>query len=151
MQLGFEVSSFGKCCKQCNKKFCNYCKRLGHIIVRDEFRFYELLMSLDNDYEHIRGQLLNHSHCPSLNTAVNELVGEETRLATLQAQNKLKFWLLLLLLPPQSNYCKLLKLVIIGNKSTTTVTNTESTPPMFFVSIESQSSGSTINLSSTEP
>ena len=108
-------------------------------------------MSLDNDYEHIRGQLLNHSHCPSLNTAVNELVGEETRLATLQAQNKLKFWLLLLLLPPQSNYCKLLKLVIIGNKSNTTVTNTESTPPMFFVSIESQSSGSTINLSSTEP
>ena len=87
-------------------------------------------MSLDNDYEHIRGQFLNHSHCPSLNTAVNELVGEETRLATLQAQNKLKFWLLLLLLPPQSNYCKLLKLVIIGNKSTTVVANTEPTPPM---------------------
>ena len=112
-------------------------------------------MSLDNDYEHIRGQLLNHSHCPSLNTAVNELVGEETRLATLQAQNKLKFWLLLLLLPPQSNYCKRLGYTIKTcyhcNKSTTTVTNTESTPPMFFVSIESQSSGSTINLSSTEP
>ena len=57
--------------------------------VRDEFRLYEFLMSLNNDYEHIRGQLLNRSPSPSLNTIVNELVREETRLATLQAQNKL--------------------------------------------------------------
>ena len=42
-------------------------------------------MSLHKDYEPIRGQLLNRSPPPSLDTAVNELVGEETHLATFQA------------------------------------------------------------------
>ena len=46
-------------------------------------------MSLNNDYEPINGQLLNRSHPSSLDIAVNELVGEQVRLATLQAQNKL--------------------------------------------------------------
>ena len=46
-------------------------------------------MSLHKDFEPIRGQLLNCSPAPSLYTAVNELVREEARLATLQAQNKL--------------------------------------------------------------
>ncbi|RVW76586.1 hypothetical protein CK203_048704 [Vitis vinifera] len=46
-------------------------------------------MSLHKDFEPIRGQLLNRSPAPSLDTAVNELVREEARLATLQAQNKL--------------------------------------------------------------
>ncbi|WKA12032.1 hypothetical protein VitviT2T_029468 [Vitis vinifera] len=57
--------------------------------IRDEFRLYEFLMSLHKDFEPIRGQLLNRSPAPSLDTAVNELVREEARLATLQAQNKL--------------------------------------------------------------
>ena len=56
--------------------------------IRDEFRLYEFLMSLYKDFEPIRGQLLNRSLAPSLDIAVNELVREETRLATLQAQNK---------------------------------------------------------------
>ena len=46
-------------------------------------------MSLHKDFEPIRGQLLNYSPHPSLDTTVNELVKEETRFATLQAQNKL--------------------------------------------------------------
>ena len=46
-------------------------------------------MSLHKDFEPIRGQLLNRSPVPSLDTAVNELVREEARLATFQAQNKL--------------------------------------------------------------
>ena len=46
-------------------------------------------MSLHKDFEPIRGQLLNRSPTPSLDTAVNELVREKARLATLQAQNKL--------------------------------------------------------------
>ena len=45
-------------------------------------------MSFHKDFEPIRGQLLNHSPASSLDTAVNELVREEARLATLQAQNK---------------------------------------------------------------
>ena len=46
-------------------------------------------MSLHKGFEPIRGQLLNRSRAPSLDTIVNELIREETRLATLQAQNKL--------------------------------------------------------------
>ena len=46
-------------------------------------------MSLHKDFEPIRGQLLNHNPPLSLDTAVNELVREETRLTTFQAQNKL--------------------------------------------------------------
>ena len=57
--------------------------------IRDEFRLYEFLMSLHKDFEPIRGQLLNHNTAPSLYTAVNVFVREETHLATLQAQNKL--------------------------------------------------------------
>ncbi|XP_050278435.1 F-box/kelch-repeat protein At3g23880-like [Quercus robur] len=57
--------------------------------IRDEFRFYEFLMSLHKDFEPIRSQLLNHSPAPSLDTVVNELVREEIHLATLQAQNML--------------------------------------------------------------
>ena len=68
--------------------------------IRDEFCLYEFLMSLHKDFEPIRGQLLNRSPAPSLDTVVNELVKEEARLATLQAQNKSMFWPLHLLLHP---------------------------------------------------
>ncbi|XP_034672528.1 uncharacterized protein LOC117904119 [Vitis riparia] len=116
--------------------------------IRDEFRLYEFLMSLHKDFKPIRGQLLNRSSAPSLDTAVNELVREEARLATLQAQNKLntnkKF----------CNYCKrpghTIETCYRRNKSTTAVANIEPTPPMASTSAESKSSGSTINLSSTE-
>ena len=46
-------------------------------------------MSLQKDFQPIRGQLLNCRPAPSLDTAVNKLVREEACLATLQAQNKL--------------------------------------------------------------
>ncbi|RVW24132.1 hypothetical protein CK203_088775 [Vitis vinifera] len=116
--------------------------------IRDEFRPYEFLMSLHKDFEPIRGQLLNRSPTPSLDTAVNELVREEARLATLQAQNKFntnkKF----------CNYCKrpghTIETCYRRNKSTAAVANIEPTPPMASTSVESKSSGSTINLSSTE-
>ena len=65
------------------------------LLSRDKFPFIGslpavgILMSFHKDFEPIRGQLLNRSPAPSLDTTVNELVREEARLATLQAQNKL--------------------------------------------------------------
>ncbi|RVW74986.1 Retrovirus-related Pol polyprotein from transposon TNT 1-94 [Vitis vinifera] len=145
--------------------------------IRDEFRLYEFLMSLHKDFEPIRGQLLNRSPAPSLDTAVNELVREEARLATLQAQNKLNVLAITpstpLIEQPQQlgdfsgssnrrkqtnkkfcNYCKrpghTIETCYRRNKSTAVVANTEPTPPTASTSAESQSSGSTINLSSTE-
>ncbi|RVX00672.1 Retrovirus-related Pol polyprotein from transposon TNT 1-94 [Vitis vinifera] len=142
--------------------------------IRDEFRLYEFLMSLHKDFEPIRGQLLNRSPAPSLDTAVNELVREEARLATLQAQNKLNILAITpstpLIEQPQQlgdfsgssnrrkqtnkkfcNYCKrpghTIETCYRRNKSTTAVANTAPTPPTVSTS---QSSGSTINLSSTE-
>nr|CAN67240.1 hypothetical protein VITISV_037460 [Vitis vinifera] len=144
---------------------------------RDEFRLYEFLMSLHKDFEPIRGQLLNSSPAPSLDTDVNELVREEAHLATLQAQNKLNVLAItpstpLIEQPQQSgdffgssnrrkqtnkkfcNYCKCpghtIETCYRRNESTTAVANTEPTPPTASTSAESQSSGSTINLSSTE-
>ena len=145
--------------------------------IRDEFRLYEFLMSLHKDFEPIRGQLLNRSPAPSLDTAVNELVREEARLATLQAQNKFNVLAItpstpLIEQPQQSgdsygssnrrkqtnkkfcNYCKrpshTIETCYRCNKSTTAVANIEPTPPMASTSVESKSSGFTINLSSTE-
>ena len=50
--------------------------QLGHAqqyaSIRNEFCFYEFLMSLHKDFEPIRGQLLNRSPTPFLDTAVNE-------------------------------------------------------------------------------
>eukprot|EP00261_Vitis_vinifera_P039159 XP_019080402.1 PREDICTED: uncharacterized protein LOC109123860 [Vitis vinifera] len=101
--------------------------------IRDEFRLYEFLMSLHKDFEPIRGQLLNPA--PSLDTAVNDNRRKQT--------NK-KF----------CNYCKrpghTIETCYRRNKSTAVVANTELTPPTASTSVESQSSGSIINLSSTE-
>ncbi|WJZ81727.1 hypothetical protein VitviT2T_001550 [Vitis vinifera] len=134
-------------------------------------------MSLHKDFEPIRGQLLNRSPAPSLDTAVNELVREEARLATLQAQNKFNVLAItpstpLIEQPQQSgdsygssnrrkqtnkkfcNYCKrpghTIETCYRHNKSTAVVANIEPTPPMASTSVESKSSRSTINLSSTE-
>uniref|UniRef100_A0A2N9GTJ7 Uncharacterized protein n=1 Tax=Fagus sylvatica TaxID=28930 RepID=A0A2N9GTJ7_FAGSY len=52
-------------------------------------RLYQFLMALHDDYEPVRGQLLHQIPTPSLDAALNDLVREETRLQTLQAQNKL--------------------------------------------------------------
>ena len=121
-------------------------------------------MSLHKDFEPIRGQLLNRNPDPSLDTAVNEFVREETRLATLQAQNKLNVLAITPFAPPieqpqQSgdsfgssnrhkqnnkrfcNYCKRLGHTIETcyphNKSIATVVNTEPTSPMASISAES--------------
>ena len=134
-------------------------------------------MSLHKNFEPIRGQLLNRSPALSLDIAVNELVREESRLATLQAQNKLNVLAITHFAPPieqpqQSgdssssnnrrkqtnkkfcNYCKrpghTIETCYRRNKSIVTVANTEPTPPMASISAESQSSGSTINVSPTE-
>uniref|UniRef100_A0A7N2LKK1 Integrase catalytic domain-containing protein n=1 Tax=Quercus lobata TaxID=97700 RepID=A0A7N2LKK1_QUELO len=117
--------------------------------------------------------MLAKSPAPSLDTAVNELVREEARLTTLQAQNKLNVLAItpsapLIEQPQQSgdssgssnrrkqankkfcNYCKhpghTIETYYCCNKSTAVVANTEPTPPMSSISAESQSSGSTINL-----
>ena len=121
-------------------------------------------MSLHKDFEPIRGQLLNRSPAPSLDTAVNELVREEARLATLQAQNKLNVLAITPSTPPieqpqQSgdsssfsnrrkqtnkkfcNYCKRLGHTIETcyhrSKSIAIVANTEPIPPMASISAES--------------
>ena len=122
-------------------------------------------MSLNNDYEPIHGQLLNRSPPSSLDIAVNELVGEEVRLATLQAQNKLNILATALFAPSTKqplqsgfeassfsnrrkqsnkkfcNYCKhpghTIETCYRHSKSTTVVANTDSTPSMSSVSIES--------------
>nr|XP_023875083.1 uncharacterized protein LOC111987590 [Quercus suber] len=134
-------------------------------------------MSLHKDFEPIQGQLLNRSPPPSLDTTVNELVREEARLTTLQAQNKFNVLAITPSAPaieqPQQsgdssgssnrrkqtnkkfcNYCKrpghTIETCYRRNKSTTVVANTEPTPPMPSISAESQSSRSTINLSPTE-
>ncbi|XP_034700212.1 uncharacterized protein LOC117925325 [Vitis riparia] len=135
--------------------------------IRDEFRLYEFLMSLHKDFEPIRGQLLNRSPTPSLDTAVNELVREEARLATLQAQNKLNVLAItpstpLIEQPQQSgdsygssnrrkqtnkkfcNYCKrpghTIETCYRRNKSTAAVANIEPTPPMASTLVESKRS-----------
>ena len=132
--------------------------------IRDEFHLYEFLMSLYKDFEPIRGQLLNRSPPPSLDTAVNELVREETRLVTLQSQNKLNVLAITpsatpIKQPQQSgdfsgssnrrkqtnkkfcNYCKCpghtIETCYRRNKSTATIANTEPTPPMPSISTES--------------
>ena len=108
---------------------------------------------------------------------MNELVREEARLTTLQAQNKLNVLAITPSAPPieqpqQSgdssgssnrrkqnnkkfcNYCKrpghTIETCYYHNKSTAAVANTKLTPPMTSISVESQSSGSIINLSPTE-
>ena len=131
-------------------------------------------MSLHKDFEPIRGQLLNHNTAPSLDTAVNVFVREEARHATLQDQNKFNVLAItpsapLIEQPQQSgdsssssnrrkqtnkkfcNYCKRPGHTIVTcyrrNKSTAAIANTEPTPLMASISAESQTSGSTINLS----
>nr|XP_023874318.1 uncharacterized protein LOC111986867 [Quercus suber] len=122
--------------------------------------------------------LFNRSPPPSLDTVVNELVGEEARLATLQTQNKLNVLAISPSAPPTEqppqsgfdssgsgncrkqtnkkfcNYCKrhghTIETCYHRNKSTTAVANIEFTLPMPSISADSQSSGSTINLSFTK-
>ena len=121
-------------------------------------------MSLYKDFEPIRGQLLNRGPAPSLDIAVNKLVREEARLATLQAQNKLNVLAITPSAPPlgqpqQSgdssgssnchkqtnkkfcNYCKrpahTIETCYPHNKSIATVANTEPTSPMASISAES--------------
>ena len=118
-------------------------------------------MSFHKDFESIRGQLLNCSHAPSLNTAVNKLVREEARLATLQAQNKLNVLAIKPSAPPieqlqqsgdssgssnrrkQTNkkFCnygkrpdRTIETCYRRSKSTAVVANTEPTPPMTSIS-----------------
>ena len=134
-------------------------------------------MFLHKDFKPIRGQLLNRSPAPSLDTVANELIREETCLATLQAQNKLNVLAITPSAPPleqpqQSgdssgfsnrrkqtnkkfyNYCKrpghTIETCYCRSKSAAAVANTEPTPSMASISAESRSSGSTINLSFTE-
>ena len=52
-------------------------------------RLYQFLMALHDDYKLVHGQLLHQIPTPSLDAALNDLVREETRFQTLQAQNKL--------------------------------------------------------------
>ena len=68
--------------------------------IRDEFCLYLFLMSLHDAYEPIRGQLLNRNPHSSLYSFVNKLVGEETRLTTLQALNKLNVLAIAPFAPP---------------------------------------------------
>ena len=125
---------------------------------------HEFLMSLHKNFEPIRGQLLNRSPALSLDTIVNEVVREEARLTTLQAQNKLNVLAITPSAPPieqpqQSgdsssfsnrhkqtnkkfcNYCKCpdhtIETCYCRNKSTAAIANTEPTLPITSISAES--------------
>ncbi|RVW17857.1 hypothetical protein CK203_078646 [Vitis vinifera] len=103
--------------------------------IRDEFRLYEFLMSLHKDFEPIRGQLLNCSPAPSLDTAVNELqpqqLGDFFGSSNRRKQTNKKF----------CNYCKrpghTIETCYRRNKSTAVVANTKPTPPTASTSAES--------------
>ena len=94
-------------------------------------------MSLHKDFEPIRGQLLNHSPHPSLDTAVNELVREEASLATLQAQNNLNILAITPSTPPieqPQQSSDSLALAIVASrptKSSTTIASVLATPLRF--------------------
>ena len=47
---------------------------------RERLRLHQFLMSILDDFESVRSQLLNRSPLPTVNQAVNDLVREETRL-----------------------------------------------------------------------
>ena len=90
---------------------------MKYATCRDQMHFYQFLMALHDDYESVRGQLLHQIPTPSLDVALNELICEETRLQTLQAQNNLN--ILARLLHPFSspNLISLAQILIvqIGN------------------------------------
>ena len=68
---------------------------MNYATCRDQMRLYQFLMALHDDYNPIHGQLFHQIPIPSLDIALNELVREETRLQTLQAQKKNSMsWLL---------------------------------------------------------
>ncbi|KAL6321657.1 hypothetical protein AAG906_025489 [Vitis piasezkii] len=126
-----------------------------------EFRLYEFLMSLHKDFEPIRGQSLNRilrsSSCnPSSQNKLNVLAITPSTPLIEQPQESVIFTALAKVARPKKfcNYCKrpghTIETCYRRNKSTAAVANTEPTPPTAFTSTESQSSGSTINLSSTE-
>ncbi|RVW20344.1 Retrovirus-related Pol polyprotein from transposon RE1 [Vitis vinifera] len=99
-------------------------------------------MSLHKDFEPIRGQLLNRSPAPSLDTVEQpQQLGDFSGSSNRRKQTNKKF----------CNYCKrpghTIETCYRRNKSTAAVANTAPTPPTVSTS---QSSGSTINLSSTE-
>ncbi|KAL6328709.1 hypothetical protein AAG906_003395 [Vitis piasezkii] len=95
--------------------------------IRDEFRLYEFLMSLHKDFEPIRAT-----------PRIGDSYGSSNRP---KGPTKVR------------NYCSVchtIETCYRRNKSTAVVANIEPTPPMASTSVESKSSGSTINLSSTE-
>jgi hypothetical protein len=62
---------------------------------RDQHCLYQFLMALRDDFEPVRGKLLHHTHLPTLDQAVNELVRKKTRLSTLCSQHTLHTHLVL--------------------------------------------------------
>ncbi|KAL6316677.1 hypothetical protein AAG906_019590 [Vitis piasezkii] len=104
--------------------------------IRDEFRLYEFLMSLHKDFEPIREK--KRSCNPSSPNKFNVLVITPSTPLIEQPQNRSQ-----LLQRPATP----LRLVTVV---TNLIANIEPTPPMASTSVESKSSGSTINLSSTE-
>uniref|UniRef100_A0A2N9HP48 Integrase catalytic domain-containing protein n=1 Tax=Fagus sylvatica TaxID=28930 RepID=A0A2N9HP48_FAGSY len=116
---------------------------------RDQMRLYQFLMALHEDYEPVRGQLLHQLPTPSLDAALNDLVREETRLQTLQAQNKLN-------IGNPTNFCRYCKkhghtieTCFRRNRSTAAVTHgdTDQTPT---ATVAPAHSGSAITLTTDQ-
>ncbi|RVW98117.1 Retrovirus-related Pol polyprotein from transposon TNT 1-94 [Vitis vinifera] len=112
--------------------------------IRDEFRLYEFLMSLHKDFEPIRAQNKLNILAITPSTPLIEQpqqLGDFSGSSNRRKQTNKKF----------CNYCKrpghTIETCYRRNKSTAAVANTAPTPPTVSTS---QSSGSTINLSSTE-
>ncbi|KAL6320159.1 hypothetical protein AAG906_004668 [Vitis piasezkii] len=115
--------------------------------IRDEFRLYEFVMSLHKDFEPIRAQNKFNVLAITPSTPLIEQPqqsGDSYGSSNRRKQTNKKF----------CNYCKrpshTIETCYRRNKSTAVVANIEPTPPMASTSVESKSSRSTINLSSTE-
>jgi hypothetical protein len=55
-----------------------------YITFRDSLRLTEFLTAIRDEFEHTRASLLHHSPLPSLESALSELVSEETRFSTMK-------------------------------------------------------------------
>ncbi|WKA04855.1 hypothetical protein VitviT2T_022854 [Vitis vinifera] len=113
--------------------------------IRDEFRLYEFLMSLHKTLSPFVNKFNVLAITPSTPLIEQpQQSGDSYGSSNRRKQTNKKF----------CNYCKrpghTIETCYRRNKSTAAVANIEPTPPMASTSVKSKSSGSTINLSSTE-
>jgi hypothetical protein len=61
-----------------------------YIAFRNSLRLAEFLIAIRDEFEHIQASLLHRSPLPSLESALSELVSEETRFSTMKLHTVVK-------------------------------------------------------------